>query len=323
VPKTVLVVVTGASDNPETNAFQQLQQESAIAEGRRARGLEVEVVFAPAFDHLLVIRKRMHAVGAAPVDAVVVEPGSVAFTRLLLKDLQGRSGLVLLNTWVPEIEEYAQAWGTGLPFGTISTHHTRVGEIQGKQVAALLPQGGHVLCITGPPQSSAAAERLEGLTSVLRPAPRSQGDRAKGGTPEFTSGVPEVSLAEIGAGGWTEADGRSAFGSWYGVYKTRDFRVDVVAAQNDDLAVGARSASEALTNAAHRETLGRARFLGVDACPGYGQKLVDEKRLFASVTTPANTGEAVRSLQKFWESGRPLALKAFTEPTPYPLASAR
>ena len=297
----MLVVVTGASDNPETNAFQQLQEESAIAEGRRARGLEIEVVFAPAFDHLLVIRKRMHA-GAAPLDAVVVEPGSVAFTRLLLKDLQGRCGLVLLNTWVPEIEEYAQAWGTGLPFGTISTHHTRVGEIQGKQVAALLPQGGHVLCITGPQQSSAAAERLEGLKSVL---------------------PPSVSLAEIGGGGWTEADGRSAFGSWYGVYKTRDFRVDVVAAQNDDLAVGARNASEALTNAAHRETLGRARFLGVDACPGYGQKLVDEGRLFASVTTPANTGEAVRALKKFWESGTALALKSFTEPTPYPLASAR
>jgi ribose transport system substrate-binding protein len=298
----VLVIVTGASDNPETNAFQQLQEESAIAEGRRASGLEVEVVFAPAFDHLLVIRKRLGALGAAPVDAVVVEPGSVAFTHLLLKDLQGRTGLLLLNTWVPEIEDYAKAWGTGLPFGTISTHHTRVGEIQGKQVTALLPQDGHVLCITGPQQSSAAVERLQGLKSTLR---------------------PEVSLAEIGAGGWTEADGRSAFGSWYGIYKSREFRVDVVAAQNDELAAGARSASEALTNAAHRDLLAGARFLGVDACPGYGQKLVDEGRLAASVTTPANTGEAVRALKRFWDSGAPLALKAFTEPTPYPLGSAR
>ena len=107
------------------------------------------------------------------------------------------------------------------------------------------------------------------------------------------------------------------------MYKTRDFRIDVVAAQNDELAAGARSASEALTNSAHREMLGRPRFLGVDACPGYGQKLVDEGRLFASVTTPANTGEAVRSLKKFWEAGTPLALKSFTEPTPYPLSSAR
>jgi ribose transport system substrate-binding protein len=298
----VLVIVTGASDNPETNAFQQLQEESAIAEGRRARGLEVEVVFAPAFDHLLVIRRRMGDLGAAPVDAVVVEPGSVAFTHLLLKDLQGRTGLVLLNTWVPEIEEYAKAWGSGLPFGTISTHHTRVGEIQGKQVSLLLPQGGHVLCITGPQQSSAAVERLQGLKSML---------------------PQEVTLAEIGAGGWTEADGRSAFGSWYGIYKSRDFRVDVVAAQNDELAAGARGASEALTNTNHRDLLARARFLGVDACPGYGQKLVDEGRLSASVTTPANTGEAVRALKRFWDSGAPLALKAFTEPTSYPLRSAR
>jgi ribose transport system substrate-binding protein len=251
VPRTVLVIVTGSSDNPETNAFQRLQEESAVEEGRRARGLEVEVVFAPAFDHLLAIRKRMGAPGAAPVDAVVVEPGSVAFTHLLLKDLQGRAGLVLLNTWVPEIEEHAKAWGAGLPFGTISTHHTRVGEIQGKQVAALLPQGGHVLCITGPQQSSAAVERLQGLKSTLR---------------------PEVSLAEIGAGGWTEADGRSAFGSWYGIYRSRDFRVDVVAAQNDELAAGARGASEALTNAAHRDLFSQGALPGCRCLPGLRSK---------------------------------------------------
>ena len=100
--------------------------------------------------------------------------------------------------------------------------------------------------------------------------------------------------------------------------------MDVVAAQNDELAAGARSAAEALTNPAHRELLVKARFLGVDACPGYGQKLVDTGRLYASVTTPANTGEAVRSLKKFWDSGSPLVLgAASTEPTPYPPSSVR
>jgi ABC-type sugar transport system substrate-binding protein len=301
VPKTVLVVVTGAGDGQETNAFQQLQETSAIAEGRRA-AFDIEVLFAPAFDHLRVIRKRMSAVGATPVDAVVIEPGSVAFTTLLLKELKTRTGLVLLNTWVPEIEEYAASWGAGLPFGTISTDHRRVGEIQGQQVSALLRQGGHVLCITGPERSSAAVDRLQGLKATLR---------------------PEVTLYDTAAGAWTETDGMSAFGSWYGLYKTRDFRVDVVAAQNDELAAGAHSAVEALTNPAHRDQLAKARFLGVDACPGYGQKLVDAGRLFASVTTPANTGEAVRSLKKFWDSGAPLRLKSFTEPTPYPASSVR
>ena len=297
----MLVVVTGASEKQDTNAFQQLQETSALAEARRA-GIDVEVLFAPAFDHLLVIRRRMSVAGAAPVDAVVVEPGSVAFTHLLLKELKGRSGLVLLNTWVPEIEDYGKTWGAGLPFGTISTHHARVGEIQGQQISALLPQGGQVLCITGPQRSSAALDRMLGLRSAVKPG---------------------VMLSETSGGAWTEADGLSAFGSWYGISKTRDFRVDVVAAQNDELAAGARSAAEALTNPAHRELLAKARFLGVDACPGYGQKLVDTGRLYASVTTPANTGEAVRSLKKFWDSGSPLVLKSFTEPTPYPPSSVR
>jgi len=94
--------------------------------------------------------------------------------------------------------------------------------------------------------------------------------------------------------------------------------VPVVAAGNDELAVGARRACEALPNAAHREALLRARFLGVDACPTFGQKLVTEKQLHASVLTPANTGLALELLQRFWEEGRPLPLRSFTTPSPYP-----
>ena len=145
-----------------------MQETSALAEARRA-GIDVEVLFAPAFDHLLVIRRRMSVAGAAPVDAVVVEPGSVAFTHLLLKELKGAAASCCSTTWVPEIEDYGKTWGAGLPFGTISTHHARVGEIQGQQISALLPQGGQVLCITGPQRSSAALDRMLGLRSAVKP----------------------------------------------------------------------------------------------------------------------------------------------------------
>lgn len=302
MPKTILVVLVGSTEEgAETDAYQLLQQEAAIAEARSAR-LNAEILFAPGFDHLRVIRKRLGDPSAPPVDAVLVEPGSVTSTGLILKDLKGKTGLVLLNAWSAEVEDYAKGWPANVPFGTVSVDHTRLGQIQGQQVTVLLPRGGRVLCVTGPQRSSAAVERLDGLKSSL---PR------------------EVTVHETGAGGWTESDGAAAFDSWYGLFKTRTFTVEVVAAQSDELAVGARKASEALANPVHLEMFGKAHFLGVDACPAYGRRLVDSGTLTASVTMPATTTDAIRALRGFWETRQPLALKAYTDPAPYPPRSAR
>jgi ABC-type sugar transport system substrate-binding protein len=296
VPKRILVLLVGSADTKETDAYQVLQEESAIAEAKSA-GVVAEIMFAPGFDQLRAIRKRMSDPSAPPLDAVIVEPGSVASTGLLLKELKGRTGLVLLNAWSSEVEEYARIWGGGLPFGTVSTDHAQLGKIQGQQANAMLGERGQILAVTGPQRSSAAVERLEGLRATLR---------------------PDVIFYEALSGGWTEQDGAGAFDSWYGLYKTRTFRVDVIAAQSDELAVGARAAAEAVANPGHRDIFRKAKVLGVDACPAYGRRLVDSGRLTASVTTPPNTGEAIRALRKSWESGRPLALQAFTRPTPYP-----
>ncbi len=297
--RRVLIVLVGASEGADTDHYQLLQEQNARSEAARA-GVEAEVVLAPGFDHLRVIRGRVRGSGA-PVDAVVVEAASISSAELILKELAGSVGLVLLNIEPPGLESHAQLWGARLPFGTVSTHHRRIGEIQGRQVAALLPRGGEVLCVTGPEKSSAAVERLAGMRSAL-------GDG--------------VMLYTTEAGHWTEADGGAAFDSWYGLYRSRSIDVGVVAAQSDELAMGARAAWQSVANPAHREMFGRARLLGVDACPGYGARLVDSGTLTASVTTPANTGEAIRHLRQFWDTGRPLPLRALTEPRPYPLSSA-
>lgn len=297
--RSILIVLVGAPGEAETDHYQLLQEQDARSEAARA-GVDAEIVLASGFDHLRVIRGRVRGTGK-PVDAVVVEAASISSTQLILKELAGCVGLVLLNIEPPGLESHARAWGTLHPFGTVSTHHRRIGEIQGRQVRGLLPRGGEVLCVTGPEKSSAAVERLAGLRASLG------------------SGI---TIYTTEAGHWTEVAGGAAFDSWYGLYRSRSFRVDVVAAQSDELAMGARAACERIANTAHREMLTRARFLGVDACPGYGAKLVDAGKLAASVTTPANTGEAIRQLRQFWDAGRPLPLRALTEPRPYPLSSA-
>ena len=113
-----------------------------------------------------------------------------------------------------------------------------------------------------------------------------------------------------------------AFNDWYRVAKARDPIVHVVAAGNDELALGARRACEALASAEHRGALLKARFIGVDACPTFGQRLVAEKQLAASVFTPANTGLALAHLHRFWTQGTPVPLRSFTEARPWPPGSA-
>lgn len=297
--KTILVVLVGTEGTAQADAYQLLQQETAREEARKA-GLAAEVVLAPGFDHLRVIRKRL-ADTAAPLDAVVIEPASVSTMSLVLKELKGRTGLVFLNAWSEEVDAHAPGWGAHLPFGTVSLDHAAIGRIQARQIQALLPRGGQALCITGPLRAPAALERLAGL---------------KAGLPAG------VGVYESEAGQWMETDGIVAFESWYGIYKARSFTVDVIAAHSDELAVGARQAAQAVANPGHREMLLKAPLLGVDACPAYGRKLVDGGQLRASVQTPATAGDAIAGLQRFWQTGKPMPLQARTQPMPYPPASA-
>jgi ribose transport system substrate-binding protein len=294
--KSVFVLLIGNKERGEINDFQLLQEETAIAEGKRS-GVDVEVAFAPGFDQLRVLRKRVLEGSTRPLDAVVTEPASVASMDLILRDLKGKAGLVLLNAWGPSVEEYGRSWGSDHPFGTVSADNTRIGEIQGQQIATLLPKGGNVLLVMGPQRSSPAQQRLAGMKSKIR---------------------ADIKIFETEAGQWTEVDGIGAFNSWYGVFKARNETVQVVAAQNDELAVGARDAAKAVPNTAHREMFLHAKYLGVDASPRYGKRLVDSGNLTASVLMPSNTDLAIRNLQAFWQHHRPVPVRAFTEVAPYP-----
>jgi ABC-type sugar transport system substrate-binding protein len=287
--KTVCVLLPGSREAGDR--YQMLQEEVALAAGRTL-GLRVEVAYSPAFDQLRVLKRRL----AAGLDAAVVEPASVSTLGFVLRELRGKTGLVLLNAWDEAVEEAARAWGAH-PFGTVSTDHVRIGRIQGEQVRALLPKGGRVLCVTGPRRSSAAQERLEGLRATLGAG---------------------IEVYDTEAGEWTEPGGATAFGDWYRVFAARETVVDAVAAQSDELAMGVRGAIHALPAAPRTDAMRRVRLLGVDACPGYGKDLVDGGTLTASVETPANSGLALELLQRFWTRGTPLPLRSFTEPRPYP-----
>jgi ABC-type sugar transport system substrate-binding protein len=291
--KTVFVLLIGDTDGKAVDLYQVLQEKDALAEGRAA-GYDVDVAWATSFDQYGAVRKRL---AASPVDAVVAEPASIATAGLILKNLQGKTGLVVLNAWDPSFEPYLVEWGGGLPAGTISQPQAGIGQIQGRQLSAALPEGSNVLVVTGPPRSSAAGQRLEGLRATIR---------------------PDITLHTTEANQWSESDGILAFNSWYAVFKSRREDIHAIAGQSDDLAVGAGKGGSAVANPDHARMFARARLFGVGACPGYGKERVDDGQLAASVTVGPNAGMAIALLRRFWSDGRPLPMQSTSEAAAYP-----
>ncbi len=297
MPKKVFVLLIGDTEGKPVDLYQVLQEKDALA-GGRAAGFAVDVAWATSFDQYGAVRKRL---AASPADAVVVEPASIATATLILKNLQGRTGLVLLNAWDPAFEPHLAGWGGGLPAGTITQPQSGIGQIQGRQLSAAMPQGANVLVVTGPPRSSAARERLEGLRSSVR---------------------PDITLYSTEANQWSETDGILAFNTWYAVSKSRREEIHAIAGQSDDLAVGAWKGGRAAANAEHARMFGSARLFGVGACPGYGKEMVDDGRLAASVTVRPNAGMAIGLVRRFWTEGTPLPMQSTSEAVAYPLGSA-
>jgi hypothetical protein len=71
-------------------------------------------------------------------------------------------GWVLLNRTAPYVEALRQEHPR-LAVSAVTTDHLEIGRIQGRQFRALLPRGGSVLYVQGPPETAAAQERLRAM----------------------------------------------------------------------------------------------------------------------------------------------------------------
>jgi len=296
--KTLLVLLLGDERGDPVDLYQNLMLEEALSRGAAA-GFRMEGACAPGYDQYRVLCKRLGDTTHA-VDAVLTEPASVSAMKLMLKQLKGRAGLMLLNAWDAQVNDYVSDWGAGLPIGAVSTPHVEVGEIQARQVSAVVPQGGAVLVVTGPSRSSSAPERLRGFRSKIR---------------------PDIEVHDAEGGEWSEAAGILAFNSWYGIFKSRHQEIHAIVGQSDDLAVGAREASRAVSNLDHARMFAKAKLFGVGCCPGYGKDRVDDGTLQASVALAPATVKALELLREFWTNGHTIPVRSFAEVAPYPPSS--
>jgi ribose transport system substrate-binding protein len=283
--------------------FQRLQAADA-KEVAQQHGLDVEIAFA-GNNGVAQIQQLFKAIHAAPEDrprAIVVETVvGEGLERVARNAVKAGVGWILLNRRVPYLAGLAQQ-SAGVPVSCVGTDQIEVGRIQGRQFRALLPKGGHVLYVQGPPDTSVAQERLAGVRKAI-----------EGGQISVTTAL----------GLWTEDSGEHAVSAFLRLKTWHSAPPDVVGCQNDSMALGALKALRASGEAA----LARVPVTGCDGLPEGGQRLVDVRQIAATVITRSNTGPAIELLVQQMKTGRPMPAEVLLPATSYPdearLASVR
>jgi ABC-type sugar transport system substrate-binding protein len=256
------------------NDYQAEQSESAEQSARKT-GVDAQIIYAQndAINQSTQILKAVQAAKELRPDAIIFEPvGGTALPQVARAAVSAGIGWVILNrdaTYIEELRKTATA-----PIFAISSDHVEIGRIQGRQMTALLRGGGSVLYIQGPSENSAAKDRTAGMQET-KPA--------------------SVQVATLKAQ-WTQESAQRAVRSWLKLTTSQRAAVDLVSAQDDSMAMGARDAFKELTNEDERERWLKLPFTGCDGLPKTGQAWVRSGLLTATIFVPPNAGQAIEML---------------------------
>ncbi|HWY07204.1 MAG TPA: hypothetical protein VNY24_10105, partial [Candidatus Acidoferrales bacterium] len=119
-------------------------------------------------------------------------------------------------------------------------------------------------------------------------------------------------------GQWTEESAQRAVRSWLKLTTTRKTQIDLVAAQDDAMAIGIRKAFQEVPNEVERERWLSVPFLGIDGLPKTGQAWLRSGLLRATIFSPPNTGQAIDMLVDALQHHKNQPEKALTVPVSMP-----
>jgi ribose transport system substrate-binding protein len=281
-----------------TNNDNDYQQEQAAAAEKAARrlGVDVKIIHADN-DALTQSQQLLHFVqdsSAVRPDAIMFEPaGGTAFPQVARAAAAAGIGWVVLNHDVDYVHELRGTYK--VPVFAISSDHQEIGKIQGQQFAAMLPNGGTVLYIEGPANSSAAKDRTAGMMKV-KPA--------------------NIQIKSMRAN-WTEVSAYRTVSSWLRLRTSLESRIDLVGAQDDSMAIGARKAFNELGEGDRAKWM-RIPITGCDGMPKTGQAWVKNGTLAATIFIRPNTDLAIEMLVESFKNSAPLPENRVTAPESVP-----
>lgn len=274
-PRFVVALITQDNDY-------QIEQAASAEEAAHRLGVDVQVIFADndSIQQSQQVLKFIQSGTDALPEGIILESVSGTALPLVARAAAAAGiGWVVLNRGADYIAQLRRTYK--VPIFSVTADNLEVGRIQGRQLAALLPRGGNVLCIQGPSDSDTAKLRTEGL--------------------EHTKPV-SVQIKTI-RGQWTEASAYKAVSAWLRLSTSQQSHMDAILAQNDAMAMGARKAFHELSDTEARDRWLRLPYMGCDGVPKTGQAWVKSGSLAATVVTPPLAGQALGMLASALQTG--------------------
>ena len=275
----------------------QLEQAAMADEASHRFGVDLEILYADN-DAITQSQQLLKIIQGPPVgrpDGILFEPaGGTALPQVGRAAAAAGIAWVVMNREGDYIADLRRSFR--VPVFSVTSNHEEIGRIQGRQLAALLPKGGSVLHIEGPAENYAAKGRTVGMSETKPPQIQAKAIR----------------------GQWTDVSAQKAIASWMRLSTSRQSHMDVVSAQNDAMAVGARKAFQELPDAGMRERWLSLPYIGVDGVPKTGLAWVKSGLLTATVIVPAMAGQAIEMLVRAIQNGLTPPEKTLTVPLSFP-----
>jgi ribose transport system substrate-binding protein len=280
---------------PNHNHYQQEQAKAAISRASQMAA-EAHVVDAdnnPVTQSQQIVEALQKKEGRP--DAILVEPlTSTALVKVAEAAVGLGVGWGLLNSDADYIERLRGK--PKVPVFVVTRDHIEIGRIQGRQFAALLPEGGSVLYIQGPNTSAAAVQRTQGMESA-KPA--------------------NITIRALRSQ-WTEQSAYEAVHAWLKLSTSKPGSIQVVGCQYDGIAAGAKKAFREVASPQERDQWLALPITGVDGLPDEGQQWVNRGELTATVVALTTTAVAVEMAVKALQGGTPPPPVTLVELKSYP-----
>lgn len=204
---------------------------------------------------------------------------------------------VFLSRWTDSIHDFRRQYPK-VPIFAVLPDQLEIGRIQGQQLRAFLRAGDEVVSIQGPIGTYSTRLRRAGLEGELADKTGLRWSRFNGD--------------------WSELGGESAMKNWLSTFPISRVPEFVIAAQNDSMAAGAREAFLNWATGNSQPPRADLTVLGCDGSPAFGQRLVAEGKLRATVVVPPVSGRAVEEIVAALRSGRQPVAETKVSVSSYP-----
>jgi ABC-type sugar transport system substrate-binding protein len=275
----------------------QLEQAAAAQQAAAQLDVDVQILFGDN-DPITQSTQVLKAIQADPTerpDAIVCEPvGATALPQVARAAGSAGIGWAILNRDAEYLAELRKTCSA--PLFSVSSEQTEVGRIEGRQFVALLPRGGAVLYIQGPSESVVAKGRFTGMQKTI---------------------LPNIQITTL-RGQWTEDSAHRSVSSWLRLNSSSRTPIDLIGAQNDAMAMGARKAFEEIANASEKERWLRLPITGIDGVPKTGQTWVRLGSLTATIVVPPSAGQAIYMMVQAMKTGSKPPERSYTVAESFP-----